>query len=187
VARVYRANPRLHRFFERHPNRLPRHGARHRDQVWVADITYIPIGRRWHFLAAVVDQYSRRVVAWALGLRRDARLTRRVLEAAVRRRQPRAGLIFHSDRGSEYAAVALRARLAALGIRQSSAWRGPEDNAHMASFFHSLKAELVHGAQFPSVAALRHALGSYIPYYNHQRRHSALGNRSPVDYERGAA
>jgi transposase InsO family protein len=187
VARVYRANPRLHRFFEQHPNRLPRHGARRRDRVWVADITYVPVGHRWHFLAAVEDQYSRRVVAWTLGHRRDARLTRRVLEAAVRRRRPPRGLIFHSDRGSEYSAVALRERLVALGIRQSSAWRGPADNAHMESFFHSLKAELLHGTQFTSVDALRRALQGYIRYYNHHRRHSALDYRSPVDYERGAA
>ena len=147
----------------------------------------MPVGRRWHFLAAVVDQYSRRVVAWTLGLRRDAHLTRRVLEAAVRRRRPPGGLIFHTDRGSEYSAGALRARLAALGIRQSSAWRGPEDNAHMESFFHSLKAELIHGTRFADGAVLWRPLRGYIRYYNHHRRHSALGYRSPVDYERDAA
>jgi transposase InsO family protein len=187
VARVYRANPRLHRFFDRHPNRLPPRGARRRNQVWVADLTYVPVGRRWHFLAAVVDQYSRRVLAWTLGRRRDGRLTRRVLDAALRHRRPSPGLIFHSDRGSEYVAGALRIRLAALGIRQSSAWRGPADNAHMESFFHSLKAELLHGTQFTSVETLRRALQGYIRYYNHHRRHSALGYQSPVDYERRVA
>src|SRR3990172_11199537 len=108
-----------------------------------------------------MDQCSRRVLAWALGRRRDARLTRGVLDAAVRRRRPPSGLIFHSDRGSEYAAAAFRDRLVTLGMRQSSARRGPEDNAHMESFFHSLKAEIVHGVRFETEAELRHELRRY--------------------------
>jgi transposase InsO family protein len=187
VARVYRSNPALHHFYGQHPNRLPRGGARHPDEVWVGDITYVPVGRAWRFLAVVLDQYSRRVLAWTLGRRRDARLTRAVLDAAVRRRQPPRGMIFHSDRGSEYVAAAFRDRLIALGLHQSSAQRGPEDNAHMESFFHSLKAELVHGTRWDTAVALRAALRRYIHYYNHERRHSALGYRSPVDYESCAA
>lgn len=188
VARVYRANPALHRFYGQHPNRLSRDGARRVDQVWVGDITYLPVGRgQWRFLAVVLDQYSRRVLAWTLGRRRDARLPCRVLEAAVRRRRPPRGLIFHSDRGSEYSAAVFRDRLVARGLRQSSAQRGPEDNAHMESFFHSLKAEVVHGARFATDAALRNELARYLRYYNHQRLHSALGYQSPVDYESRAA
>jgi transposase InsO family protein len=187
VARVYRANPGLHRFYGQHPNRLPAGGARRPDEVWVGDITYLPLLRGWRFLAAVLDQRSRRAVAWRLGRRRDARLTRAVLDAAVRRRRPPRGLIFHSDRGSEYSAAAFRDRLVALGIRQSSARRGPEDNAHMESFFHSLKAELVHGTRFATEAVLRRDVARYIRYYNHRRLHSALGYRSPVDYESCAA
>jgi putative transposase len=187
VARVYRANPRLHRFYNQHPNRLPRAAAKRPDQVWVGDITYLPVGDRWWYLAVVLDQCSRRVLAWALGRRRDARLTRAALDAAVRRRRPSDGLIFHSDRGTEYAAALFRDRLAALGIQQSSALRGPKDNAHMESFFHSLKAEVVHGARFETEATLRNELRGYIRYYNHRRLHSALGYRSPVDYECQAA
>ena len=129
VARVYRANPALHRFFGQHPNRLPAAGARRPDQVWVGDVTYLPVAGRWRFLAVVLDQCSRRVLAWTLGRRRDAHLTRQVLDAAVRRRRPPRGLVFHSDRGSEYVGATLRDRLRALGIRQSSALRGPEDKA----------------------------------------------------------
>jgi transposase InsO family protein len=187
VARVYRANPALHRFYAQHPNRLPRGGAQRPNHVWVGDITYIPLGSSWRFLAVVVDQWSRRVLAWSLSPRRDARLTQRVVDAAVRRRQPPAGVIFHSDRGSEYAARGFRDRLRMLGIQQSSAQRGPEDNAHVESFFHSLKAELIHGARFASEAALRRELRRYLTYYNRRRRHSALGYRSPVDYESRAA
>ncbi len=84
VARVYRSNPALHRFYGQHPNRLPAGGARRPNQVWVGDITYLPIRGQWRFLAVVLDQCSRRVLAWTLGRRRDARLTRAVLDAAAR-------------------------------------------------------------------------------------------------------
>lgn len=188
VVRVYRANPALHRFYDQHPDRLPRGGAGRVDRVWVGDITYLPVGgRQWRFLAVVLDQYARRVLAWTLSARRDARLTCRVLDAAVRRRQPARGLIFHSDRGSAYVAGALRDRLRHWGIAQSSAQRGPEDNPHVESFFHSLKAEALHGERFATEGALRQTIACYVRYYNYRRLHSALGYRSPVDYERCAA
>jgi len=187
VVRVYRANPRLHQFFTQYPNRLDRRPAARPDRVWVGDITYLPVAARWRFLAVVLDQCSRRVLAWALGRRRDAGLTRRVFDAAVRRRRPAPGLVSHSDRGSEYVAAAFRDRLQAVGVRQSSAQRGPKDNAHMESFFHSLKAEVIHGAVFPSEAALRTVIRQYVRYYNRRRLHSALRYRSPIDFEAQAA
>ena len=106
-------------------------------------------------MGVLAHQCSRRVVARALAGRRNSRLTTRALEAAIRRRHPPRGLIFHSDRGSEYGALALRDRLVARGYRQSAARRGPEDNAHMESFFHSLKAELIHETRFATPDALR--------------------------------
>ena len=187
VVRIYRANPGMHRFYGQHPNRLPAGGARQRNQVWLGDITYLALGRGWRFLAVILDQYSRRVLAWKLAGRRDARLTQTVLDAAVRRRRPRRGLIFHSDRGSEYSAVAFRDRVRALGMQQSSAQRGPEDNAHMESFFHSLKAEVIHGTSGATEAELRRQIARYLSYYNHRRLHSALRYRSPVEFERRAA
>lgn len=184
VAQIYRANPRLHRFYGQHPNRLWAGVATRPDRIWVGDITYLPVAGQWRFLAVVLDQCSRRVLAWALGRTRDARLTRAVLDAAVRRRRPRAGLIFHSDRGSEYAAHAFRDRLRTLGIRQSTTRGGtPGDNAHMESFFHSLKAERIHGTQFTTERQLRLALRGYFRYYNYRRLHSALRYRAPADYE----
>jgi transposase InsO family protein len=158
------------------------------NQIWVGDLTYLAVAGRWWYFAAVLDQCSRRLLAWRLGTTRDSRLTRAVVDAALRRRRPPAGLIFHSDRGSEYLGTTFRRRLVALGVRQSMTRGGaPGENAHMESFFHSLKADLVHGRRFHTVAELRQHLRRYLRYYNHQRLHSALEYRSPVDYERGAA
>ena len=131
TARLYRANPGLHRFFAQHPNHLWRSRATGLNQVWVGDITYLSVAGRWRYLAVVMDQYSRRILAWGLGTTRDTCLTRAVFDAAIRRRRTHPGLIFHSDRGSEYASATFRDRLAVLGVRQSMTRGGaPGDNAH---------------------------------------------------------
>ena len=188
AARVYRPKAGTHRWFSQHTNHVRRTQATHPDQIWVGDLTYLAVGGRWWFLAAVLDQCSRRVLAWRLGRVRDSRLTSVVVAAALRRRRPPPGLLFHSDRGSEFLGTIFRARLAAAGVHQSMTRGGaPGENAHMESFFHSLKADGIHGRTFESVAAIRGHLRRYIRYYNHQRLHSALGYRSPVDYERTAA
>lgn len=187
AARIYRGNPKLHHFFSQHPNRIRRLAVRRPNCVWVGDITYIPVAGRWRFLAVVMDQFSRRILAWALAGRRSTHLTRDVLNAAIRRRGVGHRLIFHSDRGSEYSGSVFRDRLRQLGVAQSSALRGPGENAHMESFFHSLKAELLHGTAFDTDTDLRRALRSYFQYYNGHRLHSALGYRAPIDYESVAA
>lgn len=91
VVRIYRANPRLHGFFTQHPNRLSGIRTRSPDQIWVGDITYLPVAGHWWFLAVVMDQHSRRILAWSLASRRDARLTCAVLNAAVRPPSARTG------------------------------------------------------------------------------------------------
>lgn len=188
VVRVYRSNPSLHQFFGQHPNRLWRRCAKVRDRIWLGDITYLAMASHWRYLAIVMDQYSRRVLSWSLSRTRSTALTRAAIDRALRRRRPGRGLIFHSDRGSEYAGALFRDRLAQLGIRQSMTRGGaPSENAHMESFFHSLKADIVHGVRFTTDAELRQAVQRYVRYYNHQRLHSALDYRSPVDYERRAA
>ena len=130
--------------------------------MWVGDITYLKVGAAWRYLAVVMDRYSRRIVGWSMGRHRDARLTLAALNHAVYHRRPRPGLIFHTDRGIEYAAYAFRGRLAALGFVQT---------------------DVVHGVSLASQAEVGRLLRSYIPYYNHVRLHSGLGYRSPVDYE----
>ena len=188
VVRVYRRKAGTHRWFGQHPNRVRRTRATRANQIWVSDVTYLAVGGRWWYLATVLDQYSRRVLSWRLGPIRDTRLTRAAVEAALRRRRPAAGLIFHSDRGSEFLGASFRQRLSRHGVQQSTTRGGaPDENAHMESFFHSLKADLIHGRSFLTVHELRHQLHRYVRYYNHQRLHSALRYQSPVDYERGAA
>ena len=188
MVRVYRPKAGTHRWFAQHANHVRRTQATRLNQIWVGDLTYLGVGGRWWYLAAVMDQCSRRVLAWRLGAVRDARLTRAVVDAALRRRRPAAGLIFHSDRGSEFLGTTFRVRLTADGVQQSMTRGGaPGENAHMESFFHSLKADTIHGRSFPAIGELREALRRYIRYYNYHRLHSALGYRSPVDYERAAA
>lgn len=103
-------------------------------------------------------------------------------------RRPAPDLIFHSDRGGEFQGRPVRARLAASGVCQSMTRGGaPGKNAHMESFFHSLKADVIHGRSFQTVIELRQQLRRYIRFYNHERLQSALGYQSPGDYERGAA
>lgn len=188
VVGVYRTNSKLHVHYQRHPNLLWQAQARRVDRVWVGDVTYIRVGRAWRFLAMVMDQYSRRVLGWSLARVRSTRLTRAALDHAIRHRRPRPGLIFHSDRGSEYLGGGFSDRLQARGIRQSTTRGGcPADNAHAESFFHSMKADMLHGVAFADDHVLRRCVAGYVRYYNHQRLHSSLGYRSPVAYERQAA
>jgi len=188
AARLYRAIPGLHAFFTSIPNRQLARVTTGPDQVWVGDITYLKVGGTWRFLAVVMDRYSRRIIGWSLGRRKDARLTLAALNHAVVNRRPPPGLLFHTDRGIEYAAYAFRTRLAALGFVQSmNRPREITDNAHMESFFHSMKTDVVHGAGFVNPDEVAPLLRRYFPYYNRVRLHSGLGYRSPVDYEaRGA-
>ena len=135
-------------------------------------------------MAAVMDKHSRRLVGWSVSRRRDAALTRRALEHAVRKRRPAHGLVFHSDRGIEYAAHEYRDQLSRLGIKQSMNRPGKmNDNAHMESFFHSMKTESLHGLTFETDRQLRAALRSYIGFYNQQRLHSSLGYMPPAKFE----
>jgi len=184
VARIYRSNPRLHRFYEKYPNRLWKHQATRPNEIWVADVTYLAVGGKWRYLAVVMDQCSRRILGWSLGRKRGATLTRAAFDLASRGRSLRRGLIFHSDRGSEYAGTRIGDRLKALGVLQSMTRGGcPADNPHAESFFHSMKADVIHGVRFTDDEQLRACIRSYIPFYNRHRSHSSIGFVSPVEYE----
>jgi transposase InsO family protein len=188
AVRGYRPKAQLRRQYAQHPNRLWTTTVERPNQVWVGDITYLRVGAGWRYLAVVMDQYSRRVLAWTLTRQRTAAVTCGVLTRAAQARGcTTRGVIFHSDRGSEYMGAPFCAHLARLGVVQSASVRGPGDNAHMESFFHSLKAELTRGVQFRDDHQLRIALQQYLHYYNTTRLHSSLSYRSPLAFEQQTA
>jgi putative transposase len=155
------------------------------DQVWRGDITYLRAGGNVRYLAVVIDQYSRRLLGYQLGRERTSDLTVAALRRAIARRKPAAGLVFHSDRGSEYGGYLYRDHLAISGIVQSmNRPKTMTDNAHVESFFHSLKTEAVHGKSFRNRGELDNAVRRYVTHYNRRRIHSSLGYRSPIDYEK---
>jgi transposase InsO family protein len=158
------------------------------NRAWTADITYIPTGEGWLYLAAVEDLHSRKIVGWSMGARIDSRLVVDALEMAVSRRLPGIGLVAHSDRGSQYASERYRRLLGSQGITCSMSRRGNcWDNAPMESFFAGLKTELVHGENYATREAARASIFEYIEvFYNRVRRHSSLGYKSPTEYERAA-
>jgi putative transposase len=153
---------------------------------WVADVTYIPTGEGWLYLAAVVDLFSRMVVGWSMATTMTSRLVVDALEMALVRRLPGSGLVAHSDRGSQYASEHYRRRLAEERIGCSMSRRGNcWDNAPMESFFASLKKELVHHEDYATRDQARASIFEYIEaFYNRVRRHSALGYVAPAEYER---
>ena len=188
-ARLYRRSKVGQRaFFASVPNRQRELQLNAPDQVWVGDVTYLKVAQQWRYLAVVMDKHSRRVLGWSLSQRRDAQLTTAALGHAVRRRPVAAGLVFHTDRGIEYAAHDFKNKLAERGFVQSMNRPGKmNDNAHMESFFHSMKCEALYGLKFDTDAQLRRALISYIAFYNQQRLHSSLGYLPPFAFEQRQA
>jgi transposase InsO family protein len=168
------------------PNRLaeaPKASAP--NQIWVADITYIKTGESWLYVAAVMDLYSRKIVGWAMGEHIDTALILKALFMALLHRQPPANLLFHSDRGVQYASADYRSALAQAGLVASMSRKGNcYDNAAMESFWSTLKFELVYRRDFQTRAHARSEIFDYIEaFYNRQRSHSALNYLSPVDFE----
>jgi putative transposase len=188
ATKLYRPNPGTHAFFLSVPNLARKRRVTRSDQLWLGDITYLKVAGQWRYLAVVMDRYSRRIVGWSVSVNKDAQLTLCAFNHAMHNRNPDRGLIFHSDRGIEYAAFAFKARLAALGVRQSMNRRGrPTDNAHMESFFHSMKSDVIHGCDLKTDDDLYRIVRRYIAFYNQTRLHSSLNYQSPIDYERAAA
>jgi putative transposase len=156
-----------------------------RDAVWVADITYVDTEEGWLYVAGVLDRCTRCCVGWAMGETLATSLPLAALEMALTHRKPSGGLVHHSDRGVQYASDAYRQRLAQAGVLPSMSRRGNcYDNAAMESFWSSLKRELVHRRSFATRQEARAAIFEWIEiFYNRERLHSALGYKSPVDFE----
>ena len=167
------------------PNRLAKCKVDRPNQVWATDATAVLTGEGWLYLVAVLDLCSRRVVGWAMSPILDAPLTTAALRMALGQRPPRTNLILHSDRGSQFASAAYRQVLTEHGLVASMSRAGNcYDNAFIESFWSSLKYELVYHRRFATRAEARTAIFDYIAtFYNRTRLHSALGYRSPHQFE----
>jgi transposase InsO family protein len=158
------------------------------NQVWLADLTYIPTGEGWLYMAAVMDLHTRKIVGWSMRDHLRAELAVAALTMATQRQRPEPGLIQHSDRGVQYACTSYQAVLAEAGIRPSMSRKGNAlDNAPMESFFHTLKTELVHHRTYATHDEAKRDLFAYVEgWYNRQRLHSGLGYQTPDEAERRA-
>jgi putative transposase len=155
------------------------------DILWVADITYVPTWAGFLYLAVVLDAFSRRIVGWAMGHNLKAQLVIDAINMAIAQRKP-ANVIHHSDQGSQYTSVAFGLRCKEANVRPSMGSVGDAyDNAMCESFFATLECELLDRRKFQTKAEARMAIFEFIEgWYNPGRRHSALGYKSPIDYER---
>jgi putative transposase len=154
--------------------------------AWVGDITFIPTGEGWLYLACIMDLASRRIVGWAMSARIGAELVCQALRSAYWRRKPEPGLIMHTDRGSQYASADYRRLTGDYGMvqsmsRKANCW----DNAPMESFFKTLKVERIHLLRYETRAQARLDIIDWIEgFYNHERIHSSIGYLTPVAVER---
>ena len=154
--------------------------------LWVADLTYLRSWEGWLYLVAIQDAFSRRIVGWSMAEHMRSELVVDALQMAIARRRPDAGLIHHSDQGSQFVSLAFGQACGKAGIARSMGSRGDcFDNAVAESFFATLKKELIRRQSWPTRADLRQAIFEYIEiFYNATRRHSTLGMRSPIEFER---
>ena len=158
----------------------------HAGPTWVSDITFVPTLEGWLYVSAVMSVCNRKIIGLSMNGRLTHELPAAALKQAVNREKPPEGLIHHSDRGKQYACYAYQGLLKDYGITSSMSRSGNcYDNAHIESFFGTLKRELVHGARYRTRQEARLSIFEYIEaFYNRRRRHSALGNRSPEQYEK---
>ncbi len=182
----FRYQPRVEAMTQVKDNLLGRDfAAQAPNRKWVSDITYIKVGRRWLYLAAVLDLYSRKIVGWALETHMRETLVLDALTMALSQRETARELLVHSDRGVQYRGNDYQQRLTDDGCRPSMSRKANcWDNAVMESFFSRLKVELIYAQNYQSIDEARAGIFEYIEiFYNRQRRHSALGYVSPHDYE----
>tara|TARA_R110000868_G_scaffold213269_1_gene463316 strand:+ start:327 stop:1067 length:741 start_codon:yes stop_codon:yes gene_type:complete len=154
------------------------------NKLWAVDISYVRTWSGWVYLAVVIDLYSRRVVGWSLADHMRTELPLNALKSAIALRHPGKGLVQHSDRGSQYCSHDYQKFLEENGMecsmsRRANCW----DNSCVESFFATIKKELIYRHSWPTESAVRAAIAQYVDFYNARRRHSTIGNCSPIEYE----
>lgn len=155
------------------------------DQLWLTDITFVRLRSRWIYLAVLIDAFSRRCIGWALGTRITTELTLEALRMALVSRRPKATLVHHSDRGSQYGSSDYKDALLEEGLAQSWSRPGtPTDNPVCERFIGTIKREEIWVRPYIDFDDARNSIGPFIHDYNHNRSHSSLGKRSPVEFER---
>ncbi len=181
MARRFRRHSHRHELFRSSTNLLlkrePTTGA---NQVWVGDITFIRVAGQWSYLSMVMDRHTRRIIGWSFAKARSAGLVRESLLMAVRDNAVTPETIFHSDQGCEYASKEYRRVLEEFKLRVSMSRKGHcWDNAHMESFFHTLKTEMVYFQKFRDLAEATAHIIEYVRFYNSERLHSGLQYQTP--------
>ena len=188
MARRFKYHRHRDWLFAKTPNLLlDQPGATAPNQVWVGDVSYIRVRKKWSYIAIVMDHYTRKVLGWSFSESHDAALTREALLMAIHTRAPNTDTIFHSDQGSEYASKEYRSVLESTGLRISMSRKGHcWDNAHMESFCGSLKTEMVYFQRFQQLEEAVAYITDYIRFYNCERLHSSLGYCTPSQFEANA-
>ena len=188
MARRFKYHRHRDHLFAKTPNLLlDQPAATAPNQVWVGDVSYIRVRGQWSYIGIVLDHYTRKVIGWSFSERHDAVLVREALLMAVQTSPPEPHTIFHSDQGSEYASKEYRSALEVTGLRVSMSRKGHcWDNAHMESFFGTLKTEMVYFQKFQRLEEAVAYITDYIHFYNCERLHSSLGYCTPNQFEANA-
>jgi transposase InsO family protein len=183
---LYCWRPGHHEFYSSAGNQLAKQDKpQGPGEQWAGDFTYIKTQRGWFYHAVILDLFSRKVIGWAFSKRHNADLTKSALRMALHRYPPKPNCIFHSDQGIEYAAHSYRDMVNDAGLVRSMSRKGnPLDNAFAESFFHTMKAELLHQTLFENdIEAVAHIV-EFTEFYNRERLHSGIGYQSPEKYEK---
>lgn len=181
---MYRRLPGLHKYFNSVSNKTADLKVSAADQLWVTDVTYLKVRGQWRYMATVMDRFTRRILGWSIGNEKSSAVTRRALQQAVNLRRPLSPPIVHSDRGTEFLAGQFKRYLDQTGLVQSvNRPRRMTDNAHMESWFKSMKSDMYHRQPFQTDGALHKAMKGYVDFYNRVRLHSSLGYVSPMEFE----
>jgi len=183
---LYSWQPGRQELFSSACNKLAEAGeAQAPGEQWAGDFTYVRTKAGWLYHAIVMDLYSRKIIGWSFNRSHHAELTESALAMALNRQQAKAGCVFHSDQGIEYAAHDYRDAVEDAGLTRSMSRKGtPLDNARVESFFHSMKTEVIHGKPIESLIEGVTRIMEYTDFYNRERLHSSLGYQSPENYEK---